>query len=32
MASSALLVSGMLLAASIGGGSKIRSIAGPVKI
>jgi penicillin-binding protein 1A len=32
MASSALLVSAMLLAASIGGGSKIRSIAGPVKI
>jgi len=32
MASSALLVSGMLLAASIGGGSKIRSISGPVKI
>ena len=29
---SALLVTGMLLAASIGGGSKIRSISGPVKI
>lgn len=29
---STLLVSGMLLAASIGGGSKIRSISGPVKI
>ena len=29
---SGLLVSGMLLAASIGGGSRIRSIAGPVKI
>ena len=29
---SALLVSGMVLAASIGGGSKIRSISGPVKI
>ena len=28
----ALLVSGMLLAASIGGGSKIRTISGPVKI
>ncbi|MEN9767064.1 MAG: hypothetical protein RLZZ32_1024, partial [Cyanobacteriota bacterium] len=32
LAGSALLVSGMLLAASIGGGSKIRSISGPVKI
>ena len=32
LAGSGLLVSGMLLAASIGGGSKIRSIAGPVKI
>ena len=29
---SALLVSGMLVAASVGGGSKIRSITGPVKI
>ena len=32
LAGSGLLVSGMLLAASIGGGSKIRSISGPVKI
>lgn len=32
LAGSGLLVSGMLLAASIGGGSKIRAIAGPVKI
>ncbi len=32
LAGSALLVSGMLVAASIGGGSKIRSISGPVKI
>ncbi|WP_398335785.1 FHA domain-containing protein, partial [Vulcanococcus sp.] len=32
LAGSALLASGMLLAASIGGGSRIRSIAGPVKI
>ena len=32
LAGSALLVSGMLLAASIGGGSRIRSIEGPVKI
>jgi peptidoglycan glycosyltransferase len=32
LAGSALLVSGMLLAASIGGGSRIRSISGPVKI
>ena len=32
LAGSALLVSGMLLAASIGGGSRIRSIDGPVKI
>jgi peptidoglycan glycosyltransferase len=32
LAGSALLVSGMVLAASIGGGSRIRSIAGPVKI
>jgi len=32
LAGSTLLVSGMLLAASIGGGSKIRSISGPVKI
>ena len=29
---SALLVSGMLVAATVGGGSKIRTIAGPVKI
>ena len=32
LAGSTLLVSGMLVAASIGGGSKIRSISGPVKI
>ena len=32
LAGSSLLVSGMLVAASIGGGSKIRSISGPVKI
>jgi len=32
LAGSALLVSGMLVASSIGGGSKIRSISGPVKI
>ena len=32
LAGSALLVSGMVLAASVGGGSKIRSISGPVKI
>ncbi len=32
LAGSALLVSGMLMAASIGGGSRIRSISGPVKI
>ena len=32
LAASALMVSGMLLAASIGGGSRIRSISGPVKI
>ena len=32
LAGSALLVSGMLAAASIGGGSKIRAISGPVKI
>ena len=32
LAGSALLVSGMLLAASIAGGSRIRSIDGPVKI
>jgi len=32
LAGSALVVSGMLLAASVGGGSKIRSISGPVKI
>jgi len=32
LAGSALLVSGMLAAATIAGGSKIRSIAGPVKI
>jgi penicillin-binding protein 1A len=32
LGASALLVSGMLLAASIGGGSRIRSISGPVKI
>ncbi|MDA7435784.1 transglycosylase domain-containing protein [Synechococcus sp. AH-601-C19] len=32
LASSALLVGGMLMTASIGGGSKIRSISGPVKI
>ncbi len=32
LVSSALLVSGMLAAATVAGGSKIRSIAGPVKI
>ena len=32
LAGSVLLVSGMLAAASVGGGSKIRSISGPVKI
>ena len=32
LAGSALVVSGMLVAATIGGGSRIRSIAGPVKI
>jgi penicillin-binding protein 1A len=32
LAGSGLLVSGMLLAASVGGGSKIRTISGPVKI
>ncbi|MDI9407197.1 MAG: transglycosylase domain-containing protein, partial [Chitinophagaceae bacterium] len=32
LAGSALLVSGMLVAASVGGGSKIRTISGPVKI
>jgi penicillin-binding protein 1A len=32
LAGSALLVSGMLVAASVGGGSRIRSITGPVKI
>lgn len=32
LAGSALLVSGMLLAATVAGGSRIRSIAGPVKI
>ena len=32
LAGSTLVVSGMLLASSIGGGSKIRSISGPVKI
>ena len=32
LAGSALLVSGMLVAATVGGGSKIRTIAGPVKI
>jgi penicillin-binding protein 1A len=32
LAGSALLVSGMLMAATVAGGSKIRSIAGPVKI
>ena len=32
LAGSALLVSGMLVAASIGGGSRIRSMSGPVKI
>lgn len=32
LASSALLVGGMLVTASIGGGSKIHSISGPVKI
>jgi peptidoglycan glycosyltransferase len=32
LAGSALLVSGMLMAATVAGGSRIRSIAGPVKI
>ena len=32
LAGSALLVSGMLVAATVGGGSRIRSISGPVKI